>query len=144
MLLTSMFSFSNIIFYFMKDEINLRVTFDLSPANTFNLDNGKILSSSKVLKVAWARVRQPVSRKFLSFSPGVFSPLTSAETCEKSSRWLLKEKLCYYWCEKDRRHICVPDRHDMTLAVKVELNPNTTNQIVFAKICKVECKTTCD
>ena len=25
---------------------------------------------------------------------GVFSPLTSAETCEKSSRWLWKGKLC--------------------------------------------------
>ena len=25
--------------------------------------------------------------------------------------------------------MCVTDRHDMTLAVKVELNPNTTNQI---------------
>ena len=30
---------------------------------------------------------------FLQFS-GVFSPLTSAEACEKSSRWLWKEKLC--------------------------------------------------
>ena len=26
------------------------------------------------------------------------------------------------------KHICVPDSHDMTLAVKVALNPNTTNQ----------------
>ena len=25
---------------------------------------------------------------------GVFLPLISAETCEKSSRWLWKEKLC--------------------------------------------------
>ena len=25
--------------------------------------------------------------------------------------------------------MCVTDRHDMTLAVKVALNPNTTNQI---------------
>ena len=24
--------------------------------------------------------------------------------------------------------MCITDRHDMTLAVKVELNPNTTNQ----------------
>ena len=46
----------------------------------------------------------------------------------KSSRWLWKEKLCQYWCEKARKHICVTDRHDMTLAVKVALNPNTTNQ----------------
>ena len=26
------------------------------------------------------------------------------------------------------KHMCVTDRHDMTLAVKVALNPNTTNQ----------------
>ena len=60
---------------------------------------------------------------------GVFSPLTSAEACGKSSRWLWKEKLCKHWCEKPRKHICVSDRHDMTLAVKVALNPNTTNQV---------------
>ena len=35
----------------------------------------------------------------------VFSPLTSAEACEKSSRWLWKEKLCWYWCEKARKDI---------------------------------------
>ena len=39
----------------------------------------------------WLRVRSPVEVTFLS---GVFSPLTSAEACGKSSRWLLKEKLC--------------------------------------------------
>ena len=33
-------------------------------------------------------VRDPVETNFLS---GVFSPLTSAEACEKSSRWLWKE-----------------------------------------------------
>ena len=43
--------------------------------------------------------------------------------------FLWKEK-CWYWYEKARyeKHICVTDRHDMTLAVKVALNPNTTNQ----------------
>ena len=30
----------------------------------------------------------------LTFLSGVFSPLTPAEACEKSSRWLWKEKLC--------------------------------------------------
>ena len=39
----------------------------------------------------WLRVRSPVEATFLS---GVFSPLTSAEACEKGSRWLWKEKLC--------------------------------------------------
>ena len=36
----------------------------------------------------WLRVRSPVEANFFS---GVFSPNTSAEACEKISRWLLKE-----------------------------------------------------
>ena len=84
------------------------------------------LSGERVgLMTWWLRVRSPVEATFLS---GVFSPLTSAEASGKSSRWLWKEKLCLYWCEKARKHICVTDRHDVTLAVKVALNPNTTNQ----------------
>ena len=84
------------------------------------------LSGERVgLMTWWLRVRSPVEATFLS---GVFSPLTSAEACGKSSQWLWKEKLCSYWCEKARKQICVTDRHDMTLAVKVALNPNTTNQ----------------
>ena len=39
----------------------------------------------------WLRVRSPVAATFLS---SVFSPLTSAEACEKSSWGLWKEKLC--------------------------------------------------
>ena len=50
------------------------------------------LSSERVgLMTWWLRVRSPVETNFLC---GVFSPLTSAEACEKSSRWLWKEKLC--------------------------------------------------
>ena len=30
--------------------------------------------------------------------------------------------------------MCVTDRHDMTLAVKVALNPNTTNQLRRGKV----------
>ena len=49
------------------------------------------LSGERVgLMTWWLRVRSPVEATFLS---GVFSPLTSAEACEKSSRWLWKEKL---------------------------------------------------
>ena len=61
--------------------------------------------------------------KFLS---GVFSPLTIAETCEKSSWWLWKE---IYVCTGVRKpgNMSVTDRHDMTLAVRVALNLNTTN-----------------
>ena len=36
----------------------------------------------------WLRVRDPVESKFLC---SVFSPLTSAEACEKSSQWPWKE-----------------------------------------------------
>ena len=50
------------------------------------------LSGERVrLMTWWLWVRSPVEATFLS---GVFSPLTSAEACEKSSRWLWKEKLC--------------------------------------------------
>ena len=41
------------------------------------------------------------------------------------------KKSCSYWCEKARKHIYVTDRHDMTLDVKVALNPNTTNQPIL-------------
>ena len=34
--------------------------------------------------------------------------------------------------ENARKHMCVTDRHDMTLAVKVALNPNITNQLTTA------------
>ena len=77
--------------------------------------------------LVWESVKVPVEATFLS---GVISPLTTADACGKSSRWLWKEKLCKYWCEKARKHICVIDRHDMTLAVKVALNPNTTKSKV--------------
>ena len=47
------------------------------------------LSGERVgLMTWWLRVRSPVEATFLS---GVFSPLTSAEACEKGSRWLWKE-----------------------------------------------------
>ena len=47
------------------------------------------LSGERVgLMTWWLWVRSPIEATFLS---GVFSPLTSAEACEKSSRWLWKE-----------------------------------------------------
>ena len=33
-----------------------------------------------------------------------------------------KKLFCQYWCKKARKHMCLTDRHDMTLAVKVALN----------------------
>ena len=62
-----------------------------------------------------------------SFSD-VFSPFISAEACEKSSWWFRKKSCARAGCEKARKHMCVTDHHDMTLAVKVALTPNTTNQ----------------
>ena len=50
------------------------------------------LSGERVgLMTWWLRIRSQVKATFLL---GVFSALTSAEACEKISRWLWKEKLC--------------------------------------------------
>ena len=50
------------------------------------------LSGERVgLVTWWLWVRDSDQANFLS---DVFSPLTSAEACEKSSRWLRTEKLC--------------------------------------------------
>ena len=88
--------------------------------------------------IKYHRMEMPnPSTKCYNFLSCVFSPLTSAEVCEKSSRWLRKEKSCLYWCEKARKHICVTDRHHMTLAVKVALNTNTTNQQNVTKYIRI-------
>ena len=71
----------------------------------------------------WLLVRDPIKANFLSC---VFSPLTSAEACEKVIGGFGK-KSCVS-TEKARNHMCVTDRYDMTLAVKVAYNPSTTNQ----------------
>ena len=76
----------------------------------------------------WFWVRDPVEADFLS---GVFSPLTSVEASEKSSRWFWKESCVSTGVRKSGNTTSVTDRHDMTLAVKVALNPNTTNQPIF-------------
>ena len=70
----------------------------------------------------WLQVRSPIEATFLS---GVSSPLTSAKHVRKVVGGFGK-KLCYYWCERTRKHMCFTDRHDMTLAVKVAFK--TTNQ----------------
>ena len=36
---------------------------------------------------------------------GVILPLTSAEACKKSGRWIWKERLFKYWFEKARKHV---------------------------------------
>ena len=59
-------------------------------------------------------------------SCSVFSPLTS-EAWERSSCWLCKESCVSTACEKARKHKCVTNRHDMTLAVKMLFDTNTTN-----------------
>ena len=40
----------------------------------------------------------------------------------------LERKSYQYWREKVRKHRCVTDRHDITLAIEVAFNPNTTYQ----------------
>ena len=69
----------------------------------------------------WFWVRDPVEANFLS---GVFSPLVSAEACQKSSEWLWKES-CVSTGVRKPGNMCVTVRHDMTLAVKIALNLNT-------------------
>ena len=49
MLVTSIFSFSHNVFYPWKKEVNFSVTFILSSANDFSLDQFKIVSFSKEL-----------------------------------------------------------------------------------------------
>ena len=61
----------------------------------------------------------------------IFQPLTSAKVCEKSSQWLWKEISVSNGVRKPGKHMCVTDRHDMTLAVNVALNLNTTNQPTY-------------
>ena len=54
---------------------------------------------------------------------------STSEACEKNSQWLWKES-CVSTCVRKPRNTCVSPTAMiiMTLAVKVALNPNTTNQ----------------
>ena len=65
-----------------------------------------------------------------NYTFGIFSLLTSAEACEKSSWWLWKE-ICVStgnWYEKAWKHVCITEHHDITLAVKEVSNLITTDQ----------------
>ena len=76
----------------MKEKLNLNKTFLNLKVQGGLLRHCRWLSGVRVgLMTWWLRVRSPDEATFLS---GVFSPLTSAEACEKSSQWLWKEKLC--------------------------------------------------
>ena len=57
-----------------------------------------------------------------------FQRIFASHLCRKVVGGFGKKSCVEYLCEKARKHICVTDCHDMTLAVKVALNPNTTNQ----------------
>ena len=74
----------------------------------------------------WLWVWEPVETNFLS---GVFLPLTSASACEKSSLRLWKESSVSTGVRNTCKggNTCITNRHNMTLAVKVALNPNTFN-----------------
>ena len=54
-----------------------------------------------------------------------FVSVSSGKTIQSSRLEVLKPRP--YWCEKARKHMCVTESHDMTLAVKAALNPYTTN-----------------
>ena len=60
---------------------------------------------------------------------GLFLPLTSPDACEKSNQWLWKESSVSAGVRKPGNTYVSPTAMIiMTLAVKVVLNPNTTNQ----------------
>ena len=48
---------------------------------------------------------------------------------EKKSVALERKVVLVLRCQKARKYMCITNCHDMTLAVKVALNPNTTNQL---------------
>ena len=87
------------------------------------------------LMIWWLWVRSPVEANFLY---GVFPSLTSEEACEKK-KWVALERkvvLVLVW-ESQERH----DWPWLTLAVKVALNPNTSNQPIYRKIWKTRIRT---
>ena len=53
--------------------------------------------------------------------------LTSAEASDKSCWWLRKDSCVSHGVRKPGNTCVSPNRHDMTLAVNVTLNLNTTN-----------------
>ena len=97
MLIISIFSFFTMFSTFPNVNFNFLVTItlslnlDLFNSRSFGAPHGWLSGERVGLMTWWLRVRSPVEATFLS---GVFSLLTSAEACEKSSRRLWKEKLC--------------------------------------------------
>ena len=65
-----------------------------------------------------------------TFFLGNFLPLTSAEACEK--KWLWKKVVQVLVWESQETHVRHRPSWYVTLAVKVALNPSTTNQLVFS------------
>ena len=63
----------------------------------------------------------------MTFLSGVFLPLTSAEACEKNVGGFGK-KSCVSTGVRKPGNTWVTNGHDMTLPVKMALDPNTTNQ----------------
>ena len=61
-----------------------------SAARELHAPPGRVNSKRVGLMTWWLWVRSSVEANFLC---GAFSPLTTAEACEKNSLWLWKEKL---------------------------------------------------
>ena len=75
------------------------------------------------------RVWSPVEATFLS---GVFSPLTSADSCEKSSRWLWK-KSCVSTGVRKPGNTCVTYCHDIWRKTRIQpTNQSSTEIIILA------------
>ena len=59
------------------------------------------------------------------------SSCLTSHACEKVVSDFGK-KSCQCCCEKARTHRCVTYGHDMTIVVKMALNPNTNEQIILS------------
>ena len=59
----------------------------------YNESLGLIVYEGKLDEIV-VMIMEQIYETTSDFKTSVFSPLTSAEACEKSSRWLWKEKLC--------------------------------------------------
>ena len=85
----------------------------LSSANSFSLEESKFVGESLKFDPRLWRLFFLALQKHVRKVVGVFGKKSCVSTGVR----------------KARKHICVTDRHDMTSAVKVALNPYTTNQL---------------
>ena len=70
------------------------------------------------MAASWLRYLVVTNFLYANISP------FSAYACEKSSQWLLKEKLCQHRCQE--AYMCITDCYDMILAIKLQFKQKGT------------------